>query len=95
MQIHTRSDETKPQQKISFWSDILADTNLVQRYCCVARVNEECGKICDWMILSNISVEEHSTGDQGPYCHADTAQYSNLANWVLLEFGNKMLVHGI
>jgi hypothetical protein len=45
MQIHTCSDQTKPQQKIPFWTDILADANLVQRYSRVAWVDEEGGEI--------------------------------------------------
>jgi hypothetical protein len=95
MQIHTCSDQTKPQQKIPFWTDILADANLVQRYSRVAWVDEEGGEIWDWMILSNISREQHPTRGEDQYCHADAAQYPHLANLVFLESGNKILVHRI
>jgi hypothetical protein len=45
MQIHTCSDQTKPQQKISFWTDILADSNVLQRNSSVAWVDEEGGEV--------------------------------------------------
>jgi hypothetical protein len=43
MQVHTRSDQTNPEQKILFWTDILAkaEANLLHRPSRVAWMDEE------------------------------------------------------
>jgi hypothetical protein len=45
MQIHTRSHQTKPQQKIFFCADVLVDADLLQRPRYVAWMDEEGGEI--------------------------------------------------
>jgi hypothetical protein len=45
MQIHTCSDQTKPQQKIFFWADVLINADLLQRPRRIAWMDEEGGEI--------------------------------------------------